>query len=110
MTEYKHKPIHWKNLLGNPYRKGLFPELLHGCAIRSFQGKTTGMGKSELDIFLVVTFDEKYLINYLVNKVFKPLQITEHTRLNLLQRAIGKAYRAYQQELKSNEEVDEHGD
>ena len=102
-VDYTHKQISWKKLLGNPFRRGLFPELLYGTAVRAFQGKTKGMSKTELDIFLAVTFDDEYLVQFLVNKIFRPLQVGEHRRLNLLQKAIGKAYRKYQKEIELSE-------
>lgn len=98
------KRVTWKDVLGNPYNLGLFPELLYTGDLRSKPVvknryiKTIGMTKSEPDQLTQVVYDDEYLREVLMHLVLKPLQVDMGDKYNLLVKAISKAYQAYKEE------------
>ncbi len=106
-----HAPtkILWSKQLYNPYRHGLLPELLRvDACTRMFYGKKKGMGQAENPILLEVTYDQDYLIKYLVKKVLLPLQIgNESGDFNKLMKVLSMAYKVMQTEKKQDSQNEE---
>ncbi|MBE9059307.1 hypothetical protein [Sphaerospermopsis sp. LEGE 08334] len=97
--------IHWTDVLYNPYRKGLFPGLLRSDnheIKRVFYSRCKGMKKDEDDIKLEVIYDEDYLIKYLINKLFIPLQVGGQANdFNMLMKVLAKAYKQFKEQMKN---------
>ena len=98
MTELKR--VTWKDVLGNPYNLGLFPELLYTDkpVVKNRYTRTTGMSKSEPEQLTQIVYDDDYLSQVLIQLVIRPLAIDEYSKYNLLVKAISKAYQVYKEE------------
>jgi hypothetical protein len=100
MTELKR--VTWKDVLGNPYNLGLFPELLYTGdfkpVVKNRYVRTIGMSKSEPDQLTQIVYDDEYLSQVLIQLVLKPLQVDMGDKYNLLVKAISKAYQVYKEE------------
>lgn len=97
------KRVTWKDVLGNPYNLGLFPELLYTgeCSkpvVKNRYVRTTGMSKSEPEQLTQIVYDDDYLSQVLITILLKPLQVDMGDKYNLLVKAISKAYQAYKEE------------
>jgi len=98
------KRVTWKEILGNPYNLGLFPELLYTgdiCSnpvVKNRYTRTIGMSKSEPEQLTQIVYDDEYLTQILIQLVLKPLQVDMGEKYNLLVKAVSKAYQAYKEE------------
>lgn len=65
------KLIEWNEILGNPYRQPLHPDMLtaEGYTVRKL-GRMQGMGKSEQPIQLKITYRFDYVAAFLATTVF----------------------------------------
>lgn len=96
------KRVTWKDVLGNPYNLGLFPELLYTDdskpVVKNRYTRTIGMSKSEPEQLTQIVYDDEYLTQVLITILLKPLQVDMGEKYNLLVKAIAKAYQAYKEE------------
>lgn len=94
------KRVTWKDVLGNPYNLGLFPELLYTgkLVVKNRYTRTIGMSKSEPEQLTQIVYDDEYLTQVLIQLVLKPLQVDEYSKYNQLVKAMAKAYQAYKEE------------
>lgn len=95
------KRVTWKNVLGNPYNLGLFPELLYTGnkpVVKNRYTRTIGMSKSEPEQLTQIVYDDEYLTQVLITILLKPLQVDMGEKYNLLVKAVSKAYQAYKEE------------
>jgi hypothetical protein len=97
------RKIYWTELLYNPYRKGVFPELLRQPIVeKTFYSRCKGMSKFEPEVKLCIEYDEQYLVEYFIKKIFLPLHIGVDTNdFNLLLKFLGKAYKQHKEALKN---------
>ncbi len=60
------REIYWKEILGNPYRYGLHPQMQRSEGYR-YTGmfKVIGQKAQDVPVAVTVIFDEKYVIAYL---------------------------------------------
>ncbi|WP_416671588.1 hypothetical protein [Egbenema bharatensis] len=76
------KEVSWKEILGNPYRQTLHPQMLteEGYTVRKL-GRIEGMGKSEQPIPLKIVYRADYVAAFLGTSVFTKLGMTQQDRL-----------------------------
>jgi hypothetical protein len=105
-ADFANKPldkhVHWTELLYNPYRKGLFPGLLHsetGVVKISFYGRCKGMKTKDDEIKMLVTYDTDYLLEYMIKKIIIPLHVTDGKKFNKLMASLGKAYKRHKSQI-----------
>lgn len=85
--------IHWRSLLGNPYRYSIDRAMLSEDGYNiSTMGRKKGMSKSSLLIPLIVNFDREYVIEKLKREVLSHLRPESY---NELQKIIGEAYKEW---------------
>jgi hypothetical protein len=76
------KSVYWKEVLGNPYRQALHPQMLtpEGYTVRKL-GRIEGMGKSEQPIPLVIVYKSDYVAAFLGTTVFAKLNLSQQDQL-----------------------------